>query len=101
MPVMLLRYENNTYIISTGNLISNEKIGLGLNWIKLTVLIRMVSKELFKKALYRQTGTTESTGNMGLIDMARKSDKPLIITLKRSMSRILIILEVRIEDRII
>ena len=103
VPVMLLRYENNTYIISTGNLISNEKIGkLRAKLDKINSLDKDGLKELFKKALYRQTGTTESTGNMGLIYMARKSGQTLDYHFEKvNESYSYYTLEVRIEDRII
>lgn len=103
MPVMVLRYENNTYIISTGNLISNEKIGkLRAKLDKINSLDKDGLKELFKKALYRQTGTTESTGNMGLIDMARKSGQTLDYHFEKvNESYSYYTLRVRIEDRII
>lgn len=103
MPVMVLRYENNTYIISTGNLISNEKIGkLRAKLDKINSLDKDGLKEHFAKALCRQTGTTESTGNMGLIDMARKSGQALDYHFEKvNESYSYYTLRVRIEDRII
>jgi hypothetical protein len=74
MPIAMIRYENRDYIITTGNLVANEKID------QLKETIDMINsydkaglKELFRKSLSQQRSNTDSTGNMGLIDMARKS----------------------------
>jgi hypothetical protein len=74
MPIAMIRYEKKNYIITTGNLVKNEKID------QLKETIDMINsydkaglKELFRKSLSQQNGNTDSTGNLGLIDMARKS----------------------------
>lgn len=79
MPVAMIRLENRTYILTTGNLILNENVG------HLKEKIDMINqydkpglKDLFRKSLSDQTTQTESTGNMGLIDMARKSGSKLV-----------------------
>lgn len=103
MPVAVLSYKENTYIVSTGNLIANEKIEhLRAKLDKINSLDKEGLKELFTRSLYRQKGTTESTGNMGLIDMARKSGQALDYRFEKvNESYSYYTLEVRIEDRII
>jgi len=102
MPVAILRFEGNTYIVSTGNLIANEKIDqLKDKLERINSLDKEGLKELFTSSLYHQTGTTESTGNMGLIDMARKSGKKLIYRFEKINEEYsYYTLEVRIEDGI-
>ena len=78
MPIAMIRFENNTYLMSTGNLIPNDKV----DHLKEKLdIINQSDKtglnELFKKSLSRQDGNSESTGNMGLIEMARKSGSKL------------------------
>ncbi len=74
MPVSMIKLMNKTYSITTGNLIlhsqiSNlkEKIDIINKYDKLGL------KDLFVQSLSGQTIQSDSTGNMGLIDMARKS----------------------------
>ncbi len=78
MPVAMIRLDDRTYSLTTGNLILNENI------VYLKEKLEMINqydkrglKELFRKSLSGQTPNTESTGNMGLIDMARKSGSKL------------------------
>lgn len=79
MPVAMIRFENNTYIMSTGNVIANDKIeNLKEKLDTINASDRSGLKELFKNSLFQQNESTESTGNMGLIDMARKSGRKLI-----------------------
>ena len=78
MPVALLRYKHGRYHISTGNLIRNIKIGILKE--KMDIISRLDNAELkdyFRKSLSVQTPEKESTGNMGLIDMAWKSGNKL------------------------
>lgn len=79
MPVAMIRLEDKVYSLTTGNLILNkdvdhlrEKLDIINNYDKLGL------KELFRKSLSGQTISSDSTGNMGLIDMARKSGSKLI-----------------------
>jgi len=76
MPIVMLRLENNRdYIITTGNLIDNKKI-LQLKE-KLDTINRCDReglKRLMQESLRNQRISSESTGNLGLIEMARKSD---------------------------
>ena len=79
MPVAIIRLEDRVYTVTTGNLIENDKVA------ELTRKIDDVNKcdkerlmVLFKEALLKQTIESESTGNLGLIEMARKSSGKLI-----------------------
>jgi hypothetical protein len=78
MPVALIKLTGRTYSITTGNLILNsqihhlkEKIDIINKYDKAGL------KEFFIKSLSGQTINSDSTGNMGLIDMARKSGSKL------------------------
>jgi hypothetical protein len=78
MPIALLSMEGKVYSLTTGNLVLNsevdhlkEKIDIINSYDKVGL------KELFRKSLSGQTISTDSTGNMGLIDMARKSGSKL------------------------
>jgi len=78
MPVALIKHIGKTYSITTGNLILNsqihhlkEKIDIINKYDKAGL------KEFFIKSLSGQSINTDSTGNMGLIDMARKSESKL------------------------
>jgi len=79
MPVVMIRLEDKIYSLTTGNLILNEDIE------RLKEKLETINqsdkpglKELFRKSLSGQTISTDSTGNMGLIDMARKSGNKLM-----------------------
>ena len=79
MPVSMIKLKNKTYSITTGNLILNsqvshlkEKIDIINKYDKLGL------KDFFALSLSRQTVKSDSTGNMGLIDMARKSGNDLV-----------------------
>ena len=78
MPVAMIRLIDKSYSITTGNLILNsqvahlkEKIDLINRYDKAGL------KDFFVKSLSGQTIKSDSTGNMGLIDMARKSGSRL------------------------
>ncbi len=78
MPVAIISLNDKTYSLTTGNLILNsqvdhlkKKIDIINNYDKAGL------KEFFIKSLSGQTIDTDSTGNMGLIDMARKSGSRL------------------------
>jgi hypothetical protein len=78
MPVAMIRYNDHSYYLTTGNLITNDKVEHLREKID---LINEYDKEgltvLFRKSLSDQTMSSSSTGNLGLIDMARKSDGKL------------------------
>ena len=71
---------DEVYSLTTGNLIRNENVELLKE--KLDIINKFDKrglKELFRNSLSGQTIKSESTGNMGLIDMARKSGSKLDI----------------------
>ena len=79
MTVAMIRLEENIYTLTTGNLILNDNVEELKG--KLDIINRHDNvglKELFRKSISGQTITSESTGNMGLIDMARKSGSKLV-----------------------
>jgi hypothetical protein len=78
MPLALVGLTKETYSVTTGNLVLNsqvshlkEKIDIINKYDKAGL------KEFFIKSLSGQTIQSDSTGNMGLIDMARKSGSKL------------------------
>jgi hypothetical protein len=78
MPIAMIRLENKTYSLTTGNLILNENVDILRE--KLDIINQYDKrglKELFRQSLSDQTVQSDSTGNMGLIDMARKSGSKL------------------------
>jgi len=79
MPVAMIRLDGRIYSLTTGNLIPNDKIAaLKEKLDTINQYDKPGLKELFKKALEVQSIDSESTGNMGLIEMARKSGNKLI-----------------------
>lgn len=78
MPVALIKLTGQTYSITTGNLILNSQIPHLKE--KIDIINKYDNaglKEFFIKSLSGQTINSDSTGNMGLIDMARKSGSKL------------------------
>ncbi len=78
MPIAMLRFRQGRYHISTGNLIRNSKTGILRE--KMDIISGLDNAELrkhFKQSLSEQTPETESTGNMGLIEIAWKSGNKL------------------------
>jgi hypothetical protein len=79
MPVAMIRLEGDEYTLTTGNLILNENVeDLKGKLDTINKYDKVGLKELFRKSLSGQTITSYSTGNMGLIDMARKSGSKLV-----------------------
>lgn len=79
MPVAMIRFENKTYSLTTGNLILNDKVPHLKEKLEIINQYDKVGlKELFRKSLSDQSINPESTGSMGLIDMARKSGSKLV-----------------------
>jgi len=79
MPVAMISFEDEVYSISTGNLIRNNDVEELRNKLDLINKNDKVGlKELFRTSISGQTVKSESTGNMGLIDMARKSGSKLV-----------------------
>ena len=78
MPVALIRLEDEVYTITTGNLIKNENVeDLKSKLDLINKNDKTGLKELFRTSLSGQSVKSDSTGNMGLIDMARKSGSKL------------------------
>jgi hypothetical protein len=102
MSVAMIRLANDEYILTTGNLILNnniehlkEKLDIINDYDKVGL------KELFRKSISGQTINTDSTGNMGLIDMARKSGSKLVYQFEKiSDLYSYYTLTVKVEDRI-
>jgi hypothetical protein len=102
MPVAMIRLVEDEYALTTGNLILNrdiedfkEKLDIINNYDKVGL------KELFRKSISGQTIITDSTGNMGLIDMARKSGSKLIYQFEKiSDLYSYYTLTVKVEDKI-
>jgi hypothetical protein len=74
MPVATIRLEDGKFVLTTGNLILDsgiEELQRKLDIVNLQDKEGL--KELFFTSLSEQSVDTDSTGNMGLIAMARKS----------------------------
>jgi hypothetical protein len=79
MPIAMIRMTRGIYSLTTGNLILNDKVApLKEKLDTINSYDKAGLKELFKKALVEQSIDSEGTGNMGLIDMARKSGNKLL-----------------------
>jgi hypothetical protein len=79
MPIAMIRLEGHIYSLTTGNLIPNDKVAALKEKLEtINQYDKEGLKELFKKALKDQSIDFESTGNMGLIEMAKKSGNKLI-----------------------
>jgi hypothetical protein len=78
MPVAMIRMIEKEYSLTTGNLILNANVEhLREKLDIINTFDKIGLKELFRKSLSGQTISNDSTGNMGLIDMARKSGSKL------------------------
>jgi hypothetical protein len=78
MPVFLIRLEDGKFILTTGNLILNSMVSdLKDKLDKINSFDKEGLKTLFFASLSAQSIDTDSTGNMGLISMARKSGSKL------------------------
>jgi hypothetical protein len=79
MPVAMIRLADKVYSLTTGNLILNSNVDhLKEKLETINKYDKVGLKELFRKSLSGQTISSDSTGNMGLIDMARKSGSKLV-----------------------
>jgi hypothetical protein len=79
MPLAMIRMKDKIYSLTTGNLILNSKVDeLKAKIDDVNSYDKPGLKEAFRKSLSVQNTNTESTGNMGLIDMARKSGGKLM-----------------------
>jgi hypothetical protein len=78
MPIAMIRLNEGIYSLTTGNLILNDKVdSLREKLNTINSHDKAGLKELFKQSLVEQTIETDSTGSMGLIEMARKSGNKL------------------------
>jgi hypothetical protein len=78
MPVAMLRLSGQSYFITTGNLLPADKVSALKEKLDLiNSMDKTGLKDLFRDSLIHQNFESESTGNMGLIEMARKSGHKL------------------------
>lgn len=74
LPIALIRLEEGKFVLSTGNLIPNAGISsLKAKLDSVNAIDRKDLTGMFMKSLSDQTTEDDSTGNMGFIDIARKS----------------------------
>ena len=101
MPVAMIKMVNKIYSLTTGNLILNTKVeNLKEKLDTINKYDKVGLKELFRKSLSGQTISSDSTGNMGLIDMARKSGSKLVYQFEKINDEYsYYTLSVKVEDR--
>jgi hypothetical protein len=101
MPVAMIRMEGKEYTLITGNLIPNTKVDhLKEKLDTINTYDKVGLKELFRKSLSGQSISSDSTGNMGLIDMARKSGSKLVYQFEQINNLYsYYTLTVKVEDR--
>jgi hypothetical protein len=101
LPMVILRMVDNEYIVTTGNLILNENVSqLREKLDYINNYDKKALRALYKESLSGQTLDTDSTGNMGLIDMAIKSGSKLQYDFDRFDDLYsYYILTVKVEDR--
>ncbi len=101
MPVAMIRLIDKEFSLTTGNLILNDKVEhLKEKLDTINKYDKIGLKELFRKSLSGQTISTDSTGNMGLIDMARKSGSKLVYQFEKlNDTYSYYTLTVKVEDR--
>jgi hypothetical protein len=79
MPVIMIRMDEKSFYLTTGNLILNSDVETLRGKLDLiNNQDKSALKDLFIQSLSIQDIKTDSTGNMGLIDMARKSGSKLV-----------------------
>jgi hypothetical protein len=77
-PFAMIRLVDKVYLITTGNLIPNSKVKLLNEKLEIVnSLDKQGLKEMFIKSLTDQESDTDSTGNLGLIEMVKKSGSKL------------------------
>ncbi|HPC97614.1 MAG TPA: SiaB family protein kinase [Bacteroidales bacterium] len=101
MPLVLIRFKEKEYTITTGNLIENDKISPFRQKLDtINNADREGLKNLLKQSLMNQQMNVQSTGNLGLIEMARKSDGKLNYNFEKINDRYsYFILEVKVSGR--
>lgn len=102
LPLAMLRLDGKVYSLTTGNLILNSDVDhLKEKLDNINKYDREELKEAFRKSLSVQSGDSESTGNMGLLDMARKSGSKLEYEFEKiSDLYSYYILKIKVEDRL-
>jgi hypothetical protein len=100
MTVALISVKDEVYSLTTGNLIQNGDVqSLKEKLDTINEFDKVGLKELFRKSLSGQTISSDSTGNMGLIDMARKSGSKLVYQFEQINDRYsYYTLTVKVED---
>jgi len=101
MPVAMISLDDKVYSITTGNLILNSSVEhLKEKLDTINKYDKIGLKELFRQSLSGQTINSDSTGNMGLIDMARKSGSKLVYQFQKINDLYsYYTLNVKVEDR--
>jgi hypothetical protein len=101
MPIAMIRMTGKVYTLTTGNLILNSSVEhLKETLDSINSLDKAGLKELFRKSLYEQSDLDDSTGNMGLIDMARKSGSKLGYQFEKiNEDYSYYMLSIKVEDR--
>jgi hypothetical protein len=78
MPVAMVRLVDNKFLLTTGNLILKTRVSDVKGKLDaINSCDKAGLRELFYNSLSEQSIETDSTGNMGLIEMARKSGSKL------------------------
>jgi len=78
MPVAMIKMEGDAFFLTTGNLIRNDHVAALKAKLKLVNSYdRAELKELYREILSKQSSSSDNTGAMGLIDIARKSGNKL------------------------
>jgi hypothetical protein len=101
MPIAMVGLEGKSYMLTTGNLILNTQVPHLKEMLdEINSCDREALRELFMKTLSFQTAESDSTGNMGLIDMARKSGNKLAYEFERINDLYsYYMLRVRVDDK--
>jgi hypothetical protein len=101
MPVALIKLAGKEYTLTSGNLILNDQVDhLREKLDTINTYDKVGLKELFRKSLSGQSISNDSTGNMGLIDMARKSGSKLEYQFDKVSDKYsYYTLTVKVEDR--
>ncbi len=74
MPMVILRLEGSRFLLTTGNLISISNVKSLRHKLEfVNSLDRTGLRDMFYRSLSKQTIDTDSTDNMGLLAIARKS----------------------------
>ena len=100
IPVAIVGLEDETFLLTTGNLVVNSRVDeLKKKLDYINSYDKAGLKELFFTTLSGQSIETDSTGNMGLISMARKSGSKLNYQFERiNETYSYFMLTVRVEE---